>query len=100
MLGRVRPALRVGAEGLIDDRRVGWKARDAVQDIRKRQPVRPDKGHATLKSREPGLELWTHESTDGSGAGHHEDVPGLGEYPQDVIDQARQIVDDRDRSLV
>ena len=59
LLGRVRAALRVGAERLIDDHRVGRKALDAVHDIRKRQGVRPDKGQATLKSREAFLDLWT-----------------------------------------
>ena len=85
---------------MIDDRRVGWKARDAAQDFWKRQLVGPDKCHAIAKSREPGLELPTPEPADGSGPDHHEDLPGLGEYAQDVIDQARKIVDDRDRSLV
>ena len=33
LLVRVRPALRVRAEGEIDDRRVAWKARDAAQDV-------------------------------------------------------------------
>ena len=79
---------------------MAWKARDAAQDILKRQLVGPDKCHATAKSCELGLELSTPELADGSGPDHHEDLPGLGEYPQNVIDQARKIVDDRDRTLV
>ena len=65
LLVRVRPALRVRAEGEIDDRRVGWKARDAAQDIWKGQLVGPDKRHAIAKSREPGLELSAPELADG-----------------------------------
>ena len=77
-----------------------WKARDAAQDVFKRQLVGPDKCHAIAKSCEPDLELSTPELTDGSGPDHHEDLLRLGEYTQNVIDHAREIVDDRDRTLV
>ena len=96
----VRPALRVNTEGDKDNRRAAWKARDAAQEARNGHLVGPDKRHATLKSREPGLELLAPEPADVSVPNHQEDLPGFGEYAQDVIDQARKIVDDRDRSLV
>ena len=41
-LVRIRPALRVRAEGEIEDRRVAWEARTAAQDLRKGQIVGPD----------------------------------------------------------
>jgi len=100
LLVRIRPALRVGAEGQIDDRRVAWKARDAAQDIRQRQLVGPDECQAIVKSCELGLERASPKLADRSGPDHHEDTLGLGQHPQDVIDQARKVVGGRDRSLV
>ena len=61
-LVRIRPTLRIGAEGEIDNCRVGWKARTATQDLRKGQIVGPDKRQAIVKSLELVLELLTPES--------------------------------------
>ena len=60
-LVRIRPALRVRAEGEIEDRRVAWKARTAAQDLRKGQIVGPDECQPIVKSRELVLELSTPE---------------------------------------
>ena len=49
LLVRIRPALRVRAEGEIDDRRVAWKARTAAQDLRKGQIVGPDERQPTAE---------------------------------------------------
>ena len=100
LLVGIRPALRVRAEGQIDDRRVARKARDAAQDVRQRQLVGPDEGQAIAKSRELALEHAAPELAERSGPDHHEDLLGLGQYLQDVVDQARKVVDDRDRGLV
>src|SRR5687768_6883537 len=100
LLRRVCAPLRVRTKGLKDDRRVRRKARDALHDFGKRQLVGPDETHATLKSRESGFELWTHEPADSAGPGHHEDLTRLWEDPQDVVYQRRVVVDDRDCCLV
>ena len=100
LLVGIRPALCVRAEGQIDDRRVAGKARDAAQDVWQRQVVGPDECQAIAKSCELALEHAAPEPAERSGPDHHEDLLGVGQYLQDVIDQARKIVDDRDRGLV
>ena len=100
LLVRVRAALRVGAEGEIEDRRVTGKARDTAQDILKGKLVGPYKCHAIAKSFEVALERSTPELAECAGPDHHEDLPGLGQYLQNVIDYVRKIVDDRDRTFV
>ena len=53
-----------------------------------------------MKSPELVLELATPELADGSGPHHHEHLPGLGQQLQDALDDARKVIDDRDRGLV
>ncbi|MGZ5083813.1 MAG: hypothetical protein ACXWBZ_10615, partial [Usitatibacter sp.] len=62
--------------------------------------VGPGECHAIAKSRELALELSTPELADASRPDHHEDLPRPGQHAQNVVDQARKVVDDRDRSLV
>ncbi len=99
-LVRIRPALRVGAEGQIEDRRIAWKARTAAQDLRQGQFLGPDERQPVLKSLELFIELSTPESAEQSGPHHHEDLPGLRQQLQDFIDQPGIIVDDRDGGFV
>ena len=99
-LVRIRPALRVRAERDIEDRRVVWQAGTAAQDLRKGQLVGPDECQAIVKSRELLLELSTPELAERSGPHHHEHLPGLGQHLEDVIDESRKIVGDRDGGLV
>ena len=89
-LVRIRPTLRVRAEGEIEDRRVAWKARTAAQDLRKGQIVGPDKCQPIVKSLELLLELPTPELSELSGPHHHEHLPGLGQQLQDVIDESQE----------
>ena len=53
-----------------------------------------------MKSPELVLELATPELAELSGPHHHEHLPGLGQQLQDVIDDSRKVVDDRDGGLV
>ena len=53
-----------------------------------------------MKSREVLLEFTTPECAELPGAHHHEDLPGLGQQLQDLIDELREIVVDRDCGLV
>ena len=53
-----------------------------------------------MKSLELLLELATPESAERSGPDHHEHLPGLGQQLQDVIDEPRKVVGDRDGGLV
>ena len=46
------------------------------------------------------VELSTPESAEQSRARHDEHLPGLGQQLQDLIDQPRRVVDDRDGGLV
>ena len=99
-LVRIRRPRRVRAESDIQDRRVVWQARTAAQDFRKGQIVEPDKCQPVVKSPELVLELATPELAELSGPHHHEHLPGLGQQLQDVLDDARIVVDDRDSGLV
>ena len=99
-LVRVRPTLRVCAEGEIKDGRVAWKGRAATQDFRKGQLVGPDKRQPFVKALELVLELSTPELSQLSGPHHHEHLLGLGKQLQDVIDEPGKIVVDCDGGLV
>ena len=67
---------------------------------REGQIVGPDKRQPAVKAFELLLELPTPERRQLSGAHHHEHLPGLRKQLQDVIDESRKIVGDRDGSLV
>ena len=100
-LVRIRPALRVGAEGEIEDRRVG----SAGSQQRRKISGRDRSSDQTNVSRSRNrlnwlLELTTPEFAERSGAHHHEYLPGLGQHLQDVVDESGKIVDDRDRGFV
>ena len=99
-LVRIRRSCRVRAENDIHDRRVVWQARTAAQGFRNGQIVEPDKCQPVVKSPELVLELATPELADLSGPDHHEHLLGLGQQLQDVLDDARIVVDDRDSGLV
>ncbi len=96
----IRPALRVRAEGDIDDYGVAWKTRTVTQDLGERQIVRPDERQPFVKALELLLQLSMPELSHLPGPQHHEDLPGLGKQPQGVIDESGKIVDDRNGSLV
>ena len=72
----------------------------ATQDLRKGQIVGPDKRQPFAKTLELLLELSTPELSQLSGSHHHEHLLGLGKQLQDVIDESRKIVRDRDGGLV
>jgi hypothetical protein len=99
-LVRIRPTLRVRAEGEIQDRRIASKARTPTQDLRKGQIVGPDERQPFVKTLELVLQLSTPELSDLSGPNHHKHLPGLGTQLQDVLDESRKIVDGRDGGLV
>src|SRR6185503_1234175 len=99
LLAGVRSALGVRAKRLVDDRRMRREIRDALHDLRKRQLVGPDEAQPTPKSCELGLVLRAHEATGGSRPGHHENLPGVGEHAENVVDEEAQVGDDRHRSL-
>src|SRR6188508_2670630 len=96
----IGPALRVRAEGDIDDDGVPWKTRTVTQDLGKRQIVRPDERQPAVKALELLLQLSMPELSYLPGPQHHEHLPGLGKQPQSVIDESGKIVDDRNGSLV
>ena len=77
-----------------------WQACTAAQGFLNGQIVEPDKCQPVVKSPELVLELATPELADWSGPHHHEHLPGLGQQLQDVLDDARIVVDDRDSGLV
>ena len=99
-LVRVRSALRVRAEGDIQNRRVAWQARTATQDLGERQIVGPDKRQPPAKAFELLLELAPPEMAELPRPHQHEHLTGLRKHLQDVVDESRKIVGDRDRSLV
>ena len=96
----IRPTLRVGDQGHVKDRRTAWQGGTAPHDLLNGQIVGPDERQPAVKSRELVFELSTPERAQRSRAHHHEDLPGLGKQLQNVIDQLREIVDDRDGRLV
>src|SRR5688572_13615655 len=77
-----------------------WKARAAAQDFCEGHLIGPDKRHATPESCEPCRKLLAPEPAGACVPDYHEDLPGLGEYPPDVVDEARKITESRDRSLI
>ena len=99
-LVRIRSALRVRAEGDIQNRRVAWQARTAAQDLGERQIVGPDERQPPAKAFELLLELAPPEMAQLPGPHQHEHLPGLRQHLQDVVDESRKIVGDRDRGLV
>ncbi len=99
-LVRIRPTLRIHAEGQIEDRRVGRKARTATQDLGKGQVVGPDERQPFVKALELVFELPTPESSNGSGPRHHEHLLRPGKHLQDVVDRLRKVVGDGDGGFI
>ena len=62
------PALRVGAQGQVQDRRTAWQVRTAPHDFLKGQIVGPDERQPAVKARELVLELSTPEAAQRSRA--------------------------------
>ena len=99
-LVRVVPARRIRPKGQVEDGRVAGKARAASHDLLQGQIIGPAEREPVVKSREVFLELSMPECAELIGAHHHEHLPGLGQQLQDLIDELRDIVRDRDRGLV
>ena len=90
----------VRRENDIHDRRVLWQACTAAEGFLNGQLVEPDKCQLVVKAPELVLELATPELADWSGPHHHENLPGLGQQLQDVLDDARKVIDDSDSGFV
>ena len=96
----IRGARGVRAEREIEDGRVRRQARSAAQNLGKGQIVGPDECHSIAKPLELSLEYSTPGLAELSRPHDHEYLPGLGPQLQDVVDEAREILPDRDRGLI
>ena len=100
-LVRIRPALRISSEGDIEDRRVGRKARAAAHYFRKRQVVGPDERQPLVKALELGSRAPDARIVRCGPAPVTTNTCFVsGKQLQDVVDDSRKIVDDRDGCFV
>ena len=76
------------------------EVRNATQELRKDSSSGQTKVRRSSKSPERVLELLAPESTDRSGAHHHEHLTGLGQQLQDLVDELGKIVGNRNRGVV
>ena len=88
-LVRIRAALRVGAEGEIEDRRVARQARSSGAGSPARDRSSDQTNVSRSRNRLNSLSSCTMpELAELSGPHHHEHLPGLGQQLQDVVDQS------------